>query len=70
MIEVMLFATTLRALDMNNIERMILVGDYNQLPPIGPGKIFDLIKYLKKDDKRAEKHLAELHYNWRTGQGE
>lgn len=70
MIEVMLFATTLRALDMNNIERMILVGDYNQLPPIGPGKIFfDLIKYLKKDDKRAEKHLAELHYNWRQAKG-
>jgi ATP-dependent exoDNAse (exonuclease V) alpha subunit len=70
MIEVMLFSTMLRALDMNNIERMILVGDYNQLPPIGPGKIFfDLIKYLKKDEKRAEKHLAELHYNWRQAQG-
>jgi ATP-dependent exoDNAse (exonuclease V) alpha subunit len=70
MIEVMLFATMLRALDMGNIERLILVGDYNQLPPIGPGKIFfDLIKYLKKEDKRAERHLAELHYNWRQAQG-
>lgn len=70
MIEVMLFSTMLRALDMNNIERMILVGDYNQLPPIGPGKIFfDLIKYLQKDSTRQEKHLAELHYNWRQAQG-
>jgi exodeoxyribonuclease V alpha subunit len=70
MIEVMLFATMLRAIDMDNIERMILVGDYNQLPPIGPGKIFfDLIKYLQKDESRAEKHLAELHYNWRQAQG-
>lgn len=70
MIEVMLFATMLKALDMNNIERMVLVGDYNQLPPIGPGKIFfDLIKYLKKDDERAANHLAELHHNWRQAQG-
>lgn len=70
MIEVMLFSTMLRALDMNNIERMILVGDYNQLPPIGAGKIFfDLIKYLKKEEARTKKHLAELHYNWRQAQG-
>lgn len=70
MIEVMLFSTMLRALDINNIERLILVGDYNQLPPIGPGKIFfDLIKYLKKEDQREKKHLAELHYNWRQAQG-
>lgn len=70
MIEVMLFCTMLRALDMNNIERLILVGDYNQLPPIGPGKIFfDLIKYLHKETTREAKHLAELHYNWRQAQG-
>jgi len=70
MIEVMLFSTMLRALDMNNIERLILVGDYNQLPPIGPGKIFfDLIKYLNKEEKRAGRHLAELHFNWRQAQG-
>ncbi|MCC8361000.1 AAA family ATPase [Salinimicrobium sediminilitoris] len=70
MIETMLFSTMLRALDMNNIERLIMVGDYNQLPPIGPGKIyFDLIKYLKKEEIRTEKHLAELHYNWRQAQG-
>jgi hypothetical protein len=40
------------------------------LPPIGPGKIFyDLIEYLKKEEKRTERHLAELHYNWRQAQG-
>jgi len=70
MIEVMLFATMLRALDMDNIERMILVGDNNQLPPIGPGKIFfDLINYFKKDSSLSQKHLAELHFNWRQAQG-
>ena len=70
MIDVMLFATLLRALDMNNIERMILVGDYNQLPPIGSGKIFyDLVQYLKKEDNLSREHLAELHYNWRQAQG-
>jgi hypothetical protein len=70
MIEVVLFATMLRALDIKNIERLVLVGDYNQLPPIGPGKIFyDLIEYLKKEEKRTERHLAELHYNWRQAQG-
>lgn len=70
MIDVLLFAAVLRALDMSNIERLILVGDQNQLPPIGPGSIFlDLIKYLKKDDKRAERHLADLQQNWRQALG-
>ena len=70
MIDVMLFATIMRAIDMNNIERLILVGDYNQLPPIGPGKIFyDLIEYLKKDISQRGKLLAELNYNWRQAEG-
>ena len=70
MIEVMLFATMLRAIDIDNIERIILVGDNNQLPPIGPGKIFfDLIKYLKGDSSLIERHLAELHFNWRQALG-
>ncbi|QXE87400.1 ATP-dependent RecD-like DNA helicase [Geomonas nitrogeniifigens] len=70
MIDVRLFAALLRAIDMENVERVILVGDYNQLPPIGPGKIFyDLIQYFKKDDARSSKHLVELRYNWRQAQG-
>jgi exodeoxyribonuclease V alpha subunit len=70
MIEAALFATVLKALDMGNIERLILVGDHNQLPPIGPGKIFyDLIQYLKKDEVRKNKCLAELQSNWRQRAG-
>ena len=70
MIETQLFAAVVRAIDMDNIERMVLVGDYNQLPPIGPGKVFyDLIQYMKKEDNLAEKHLAELCYNWRQQRG-
>lgn len=70
MIETMLFATVLKALKMGEIDRLILVGDYNQLPPIGPGKVFfDLIKYLKKEDARANKCLVELHFNWRQKEG-
>jgi len=70
MIEVMLFATMLRAIDIDNIDRIILVGDNNQLPPIGPGKIFfDLINHFKRDTSLTERHLAELHYNWRQAQG-
>lgn len=70
MIDTYLFYTLIKALDMNNIERLVLVGDYNQLPPIGPGKVFyDLIQYLRGDEERKEKHLAELQYNWRQAQG-
>jgi hypothetical protein len=70
MIDTELFYTMIKALDMGNIERLVLVGDYNQLPPIGPGKVFyDLIQYLKADDKRKDKHLAELQFNWRQEQG-
>jgi hypothetical protein len=70
MIELLLFATAFRAIDIGNIERVVLVGDYNQLPPIGPGKIFfDLIQYLRKVDERFQKCLAELNVNWRQKQG-
>jgi hypothetical protein len=70
MIDTELFYTMIKVLDMGNIERLVLVGDYNQLPPIGPGKVFyDLIQYLKADDKRKDKHLAELQFNHRQAQG-
>jgi len=40
-------AAILYALDLAHVQRLILVGDPNQLPPIGPGRPFaDLVAYL------------------------
>lgn len=65
-----LLATLFRALNWNEVERLILVGDPNQLPPIGPGKAFaDIIYYLGADEQRAEAHLAKLQFNCRQAQG-
>jgi exodeoxyribonuclease V alpha subunit len=70
MLDIELMATLFRALNWNEIERLVLVGDANQLPPIGPGKPFaDLLKYIRSDKKRMKKHLAELTFNCRQSQG-
>lgn len=48
MIDLNLFATLLRAINLNSVQRLILIGDPNQLPPIGRGKVFvDTISWLK-----------------------
>lgn len=50
MIELNVFATLVRAINWNSIQRLILVGDPNQLPPIGKGKVFsDTINWLKEE---------------------
>ena len=47
------------ALDLAHVERMILVGDPNQLPPIGVGRPFsDLVSYLETTSEQA--HDGEL----------
>lgn len=47
MIDLNLFATLVRAINWNSVKRLILVGDPNQLPPIGRGKVFvDTIEWL------------------------
>ena len=49
-----------RAVDLNKVSRLILVGDPNQLPPIGPGRpLVDIIAWLEADDER-KKCLARL----------
>lgn len=46
-----MFAATLDAIGMD-AERIIFVGDYNQLPPIGAGRPFvDMVRYIKTVDK-------------------
>lgn len=50
MIPTDLFGTLLRALDSGPLSRLILVGDPNQLPPIGPGRPFaDIIEWMEKE---------------------
>jgi ATP-dependent exoDNAse (exonuclease V) alpha subunit len=67
------FYAVLRALDLSHVQRIILVGDPFQLPPIGPGKPFaDLCNYLetvaRKDPKQtvASEALARLEVVVRT----
>lgn len=60
MIPMDLLGVLLRALDLNKVSRLILVGDPNQLPPIGPGRpLVDIIAWLEADDER-KKCLARL----------
>lgn len=62
-----LFAV-LQALDLTHVQRLILVGDPNQLPPIGVGRPFaDLITWLSSllssdnaDEKLLSQALARL----------
>lgn len=50
MIDLNLFATLLRSINWNSVQRLILVGDPNQLPPIGRGKVFsDAIEWLNRE---------------------
>lgn len=60
MIPIDLLATLFRAIDFNKVQRLVLMGDPNQLPPIGPGRPFaDLIAWLESDDERS-KRLVRL----------
>ena len=50
MIDLNLFATLIRSINWNSVQRLILVGDPNQLPPIGRGKVFsDTIEWLNQE---------------------
>ena len=45
----------LEALDLNHVQRIFLVGDPNQLPPIGVGRPFaDLVGFLESTAKLAD----------------
>lgn len=50
MVDLGLFAALFRAINWNSVQRLILVGDPNQLPPIGQGKVFaDTIAWLSAE---------------------
>jgi hypothetical protein len=67
-------AAALYALDLAHVERLILVGDPNQLPPIGVGRPFaDLVEYLdssREGGEAAGGALARLTTELRTTAGE
>jgi ATP-dependent exoDNAse (exonuclease V) alpha subunit len=48
------------------VNRVILIGDENQLPPIGYGRVFyDIVEYLKSKQELRSKHLVHLETNCR-----
>ncbi len=52
--------TLFRAIRFNDVKRLILIGDPNQLPPIGPGRPFtDILSWLDENEER-KRHLAYL----------
>jgi len=63
MIDLSLFATLMRSINWNSVQRLILVGDPNQLPPIGRGKVFnDIIEWMKTN---CPENLGKLDINVR-----
>jgi len=63
MLDLHLFATLFRAIKWSTVKRLILVGDPNQLPPIGVGRVFaDVVGYCRE---KAPQALAELNANLR-----
>lgn len=62
-------ALLFRALEVHqpgSIKRVILVGDGNQLPPIGCGRPYhDIITYLQEDADREQRNLVRLTTNCR-----
>lgn len=73
MVDLELFASLFRSLDWHAVQRLVLIGDENQLPPIGRGKVFfDLIEHFKSEEHEG---LVRLDVNLRqmvnrvTGRG-
>lgn len=63
MLDLSMLATLFRAINWNAVQRLIFVGDPNQLPPIGTGKAFaDLIDWLNREQPES---VGELTTNMR-----
>ncbi|MFA6715614.1 MAG: AAA family ATPase [Victivallaceae bacterium] len=63
MLDLELTAALFRAINWNSVQRLILVGDPNQLPPIGRGRVFaDIIDYLRTNYPET---VGELTVNLR-----
>src|SRR5262249_10246681 len=63
MLDLELTAALFRAINWSAVQRLILVGDPNQLPPIGRGKVFaDIIDWLRTNYPQC---VGELTVNLR-----
>ena len=70
MIDQSLMATLFRAINWQTVQRIILVGDPNQLPPIGYAKVFaDLIQWLPEENKGELKENLRQRENKLEGRG-
>lgn len=68
MIPIDLLGTLFRALDTGPLTRLILVGDPNQLPPIGPGRPFaDIIEWLERENQDC---IASLNVGMRVNEAD
>ena len=68
MIPLDLFATLFRCLKTDLIDHLILIGDPNQLPPIGPGRPFvDALDWLRENHPET---VAELQTSMRIPSGD
>lgn len=60
-------AAVLRNIDKKHLKRLILVGDPNQLPPIGFGKPFsDIVEMMSVDSKTLGEYGVKLEVNCRA----
>ncbi|HEX6803908.1 MAG TPA: ATP-dependent RecD-like DNA helicase, partial [Terriglobales bacterium] len=69
MVDLDKFAAILRILNVRSpfFRRLILVGDADQLPPIGAGKVFeDILRFLRDNDEPVRQHWVHLDVNCRT----
>ncbi|MGZ0080032.1 AAA family ATPase [Methylomonas sp. YC3] len=67
MVDLPKFAATLRSIDTKNLKRLILVGDANQLPPIGFGKPFsDVIDMMAEKPGAYNDYIVQLEVNCRA----
>src|SRR5437868_10010279 len=73
MLDLNLAAALFRSIDWKAVQRLILVGDPNQLPPIGFGRVFaDIIDYLsakEADSVATLKDNLRLLANRTAGRG-
>ncbi len=70
MIDQSLMATLFRAINWHTVQRIIFVGDPNQLPPIGYAKVFaDLINWIQDENKGELKENLRQRENKLEGRG-